>query len=144
MVRQHDYFGNPVVLFTIQEPHKKLEITARHRIEITSPTIEVASNVSWEAARAALQSDRTHLDARQFVFDSHYVQQSAALLEYATPSFAPGRLLLDAVADLTARIHREFRYDDKATTLATPLADVVTKRKTFAPRLLALAERMAL
>jgi transglutaminase-like putative cysteine protease len=129
MVRQHDYFGNPVSLFTIQEPHKKLEITARHRIEITGPTIEIAGRMSWEETRDALHLNRTHLDGLQFVFDSHYVKQSAKLLEYAAPSFAPGRPLLDAAADLTSRIHRDFRYDAKATTLATPLADVLAQRR---------------
>lgn len=123
----HDYFGNPITLFTIQEPHKKLQITVKHRIEVTSAQ-PAKADTGWEQARETLRGDRTFLDAHQFVFDSHYIQRNAALLAYATPSFAPGRPLLDAVADLTARIHREFRYDAKATTLATPLGEVLAHR----------------
>jgi len=36
--------------------------------------------------------------------------------------------LLDAVMDLTTRIHKDFRYDAKATTLSTPLAEVLQHR----------------
>jgi transglutaminase-like putative cysteine protease len=78
--------------------------------------------------RAALQADRALLEPYSFTFDSHYVRRSPALAEYAAPSFAPGRPILDAVADLSARIHREFRYDAKATTIATPLAEVLAHR----------------
>ena len=68
------------------------------------------------------------MEACSFTFDSHYVKRSPALAEYATPSFAPGRPILDATADLSARIHREFRYDAKATTISTPLAEVLANR----------------
>ena len=43
--------------------------------------------------------------ASEFVFDSPYVAASADLAEYARPSFAPGRPLLDAVRELSHRIH---------------------------------------
>jgi len=128
LVHRHDYFGNPIALFTIQEPHKKLEITVKHRIEISGEPSRVSGRFTWEEVRDLLKSDRALIDARQFTFDSHYIQRSAALRDYALPSFAPGRPLFDAVTDLTARIHREFRYDAKATTLATPLGDVLAHR----------------
>jgi transglutaminase-like putative cysteine protease len=124
-----DYFGNPISLFTIQEPHKKLEITAKHQIQITDDAIDKHDSSSWEQVRDGLKSDLNLLDATQFTFDSHYIRRSPALLEYATPSFTRGRALSDAVADLTARIHRDFKYDANATTLATPLADVLAKRR---------------
>jgi transglutaminase-like putative cysteine protease len=129
VTHQLDYFGNPISLFTIQEPHKKLQITATHRIE-TAPALvpQGARGESWEQVRDAVKSDRALLDACQFTFDSHYIARSAGLLDYAAPSFPAGRALLDGVADLTGRIHQEFRYDATATTLATPLADVLAHR----------------
>ena len=130
-VQQQDYFGNPIAQFTIQEPHKKLEITAKHRITVCDEARRNSARsalLSWEKTRARLRSDRACLDACQFTFNSHYVQRNGTLQDYAAPSFTPDRPLLDAVADLTERIHREFRYDAKATTLATPLADVLAQR----------------
>ena len=48
---------------------------------------------------------------------------------YAAPSFAPRRPLLEAVRDLTARIHAEFTYDPGATAVNTPLSDVMQHRR---------------
>ena len=52
-----------------------------------------------------------------------------AFSEYAAPSFKPGRPILDAVSNLTARIHQEFKFDPTATTISTPLAEVLEKRR---------------
>ena len=48
---------------------------------------------------------------------------------YAAPSFPPGRPLLEAVLDLTARIHREFRYTPASTTVSTPIREVFEQRR---------------
>jgi transglutaminase-like putative cysteine protease len=132
MQHQRDYFGNPISLFTIQEPHKRLSITAKHRIEVTPGTpIRVQDSPAWETTRDALKVDLTQTmrEACQFTFDSTFVPRTSDLAAYAQPSFEPGRPLLDAVVDLTARIHKEFRYDAKATTLATPVAEVLKHRR---------------
>ena len=69
------------------------------------------------------------LDAYQYVFDSPYVKTSGELLEYAQKSFPPNRPLLEAVKDLTTRIHKEFQYDPKATTLSTTIVEVLKGRR---------------
>jgi transglutaminase-like putative cysteine protease len=80
----------------------------------------------WEAV-----ADRTTLplDVLEFVFYSAAIPASADLEAYAGASFPPGRPLLDAVLDLTRRIHEEFTFDPKATTVATPLAEVFSSRR---------------
>ena len=126
-----DYFGNPISVFTIQEPHRKLSIKMTHRIEVTPiEAVCLADSPAWEQVREMLRTVRSPsvLEAFQFVFDSHYIQRNAELAAYAEPSFAPGRPLLEAAMDLTERIHREFRYDSKATSLATPLSEVLEHR----------------
>src|SRR5262249_35122720 len=69
------------------------------------------------------------LDAYQLVFDSRYVQGTPDLASYALTSFSPGRPILEAVLDLTRRIHHDFLYDPRATTVATPLAQVFANRR---------------
>lgn len=121
-----DYFGNPVTFFTLQEPHRELTITAQHITEVVPPAPPVdPQGPPWEEACAALPGI---LEAYPFVFDSRYVRSTADLADYARPSFPAGRQLLDAALDLTRRIHAEFRYDPKATTIATPLKEVLTRR----------------
>jgi transglutaminase-like putative cysteine protease len=56
------------------------------------------------------------------------VQARAAFAEFAQPSFGADRPLLEAVLDLTQRIHRDFQYDPRATTTATPLQEVFEQR----------------
>jgi transglutaminase-like putative cysteine protease len=51
------------------------------------------------------------------------------LRAYAQPSFPSGRPWLAGVLDLTQRIHRDFQYDSAATTVNTPVADVLKVRR---------------
>lgn len=127
-----DYFGNPVHYFTIQEPHRELSVRAEHRIGVSvEAPPEPGATHPWEVVRDQLPGDRdpAWLGAYEFVFDSRYVAADARYAEFAAPSFAPGRPVLEAALDLTARIHREFVYDPRATTLATPVAEVFEKRR---------------
>jgi transglutaminase-like putative cysteine protease len=129
--RFDDYFGNPSVFFIVTEPHARLRVLAESRVEIESrPPVDLSDSPPWEEAR---QSLRAALDARtmaayEYVFDSSFVRTSADLADYGGPSFAAGRPLLDATHDLCRRIHRDFRYDPEATTLATPLHEVLEAR----------------
>jgi transglutaminase-like putative cysteine protease len=69
------------------------------------------------------------LEALEFLFDSALIPAGAELAAYARAAFPPGRPLLDAVLELTRRIHEDFTFDPEATTIATPLADVFTSRR---------------
>jgi transglutaminase-like putative cysteine protease len=127
-----DFFGNPVTFFTIQEPHHELTVTAHHMVSVSPFALpEPAQTPAWEEVRQVLSSDRgpRSLDVYQFVFDSPYVTTDPELADYAAASFAAGRPLLEAVLDLTRRIHTDFRYDTKATTVATPLSEVFSARR---------------
>ena len=127
-----DYFGNPVTSFTIQEPHEELSITAINQVRVHPPTApDPSRTIPWEQAREHLQAHRDPeaLDAYQFTFDSPYIKRDPTLAEYAAPSFPPGRPILEAVLDLTHRIHKDFRFDPAATTTATPLSQVFELRR---------------
>jgi transglutaminase-like putative cysteine protease len=127
-----DYFGNPATFFAVQERHVEMKVTARHEVdEAPVPLPARSRSPGWEAVRELLQGDRSpeSLDASQFVFDSRYVHASRELADYAAPSFAGGRPLLEAVGDLTSRIHHDFIYDTRATTVATSLPEVFALRR---------------
>jgi len=65
----------------------------------------------------------------QFVFDSPQVRVSFELADYARESFKNGTPLLAGTKDLTRRIFTDFTYDPKATTVATPLEEVLMTRR---------------
>jgi transglutaminase-like putative cysteine protease len=131
-VEQTDFFGNLATYFMVEEPHEHLTVKAVSEAEVlplAMPTEVVTP--PWESVRAFLEYDRSPqaLEACQFVYDSHYVKANAALAEYAAPSFPAGRPMFEAARDLTRRIYRDFRYDAKATTVATPLHEVLERRR---------------
>lgn len=126
-----DYFGNQLTFFAVQEPHRRLSITATHEVEVVPrATVDPAQTPVWETVRDTLRTNRdpASLEAYQFAFPSRHVPFSSELADYASLSFVPGRPLLEAVLDLTARIHREFVYDPKSTTIATPVSEVFAQR----------------
>lgn len=127
-----DYFGNPATYFTVQELHKALKIVVSHTISVNPPVPPPPKTTApWEAVRDRLSHDRTvpWLDAYQYSFDSRYATSQPLFAEYAGLSFTPNRPILEAAQDLTRRIHADFLYDPRATTVATPVTEVFENRR---------------
>jgi transglutaminase-like putative cysteine protease len=127
-----DYFGNELSFFTIQEPHKRLVVEARSEVIIDEEErSRPGQSIAWEDVAKSLPNDSSpaSLDAYQFVFESPRIRLGAEFNAYALKSFTPGRDFVEALLDLTARIHREFRFDSKATTVRTSPEEVFRKRR---------------
>lgn len=127
-----DYFGNPVCHVLLASPHDALAVRAVSEASVFSrPTPQTAYSPDWQAVRDALRSprDAQALLAAEFLFESPHIRFSAELARYAAKSFAPGRPLLDAALDLNRRIHADFEFDNRATSIATPLSDVLEMRR---------------
>jgi transglutaminase-like putative cysteine protease len=127
-----DFFGNRVCFFSIQEVHERLEVTATSRVLVKPPpAIDLSLSPPWEEV-ASLFSDPVSpavIDAYQFVFNSPLLVALPSLADYARESFAKRTPLLLGVLDLNRRIHRDFKYDPVATSVATPLAEVIQRRR---------------
>ena len=122
-----DYFGNDATFFAMQGAHRGLTVASRSRVRLTAREMPEASDTPpWENA-----SDRAclPLEAQEALFDSTSQRAAPEFTAYARPSFPAGRPLLEAVSDLTARIHADFTFDPKATTVATSLAEVFRLRR---------------
>jgi transglutaminase-like putative cysteine protease len=131
LTRFSDYFGNPAVFFLVEEPHDQLVVRAESEVAVTAPPpADLSASTPWDAMASALSTrrDGSALEALECSYDSPFVLRSDALADYALPSFPPGRPVLEGARDLCARIHRDFRYDPSATSLATPLHDVLAQR----------------
>jgi transglutaminase-like putative cysteine protease len=131
MTERIDFFGNTATFATIEEPHRQLSVTSINVTEL-SPTLppQADQTPAWESVRDQLRREcgADVLAASQFSFDSPYVRGGEAFAAYAAPSFPARRPILEAVIDLTKRIHSEFRYDPTATTIATPIKEVLERR----------------
>ncbi|MGL4542946.1 MAG: transglutaminase family protein [Polymorphobacter sp.] len=119
-------FGEQVTTVLIDTPHKALVIEARAVVEVFAerPLLPFDSP-GWEAVRAAAILDRDLGPAgpASFVYPSERSPDIAEITDYARASFARGRPVVDALTDLTKRLHRDFRYDSEATDVTTPVVD---------------------
>ncbi|XHR29638.1 MAG: transglutaminase N-terminal domain-containing protein [Chthoniobacteraceae bacterium] len=127
-----DYFGNEVTFASLALPHQELCITSRSKVTVTPPYMPDSSETSaWETVGAYCISDRSRpaLEAAEFLYASPQVPIGPGFASYATPSFTPRRPILEAVLDLTERIFHDFTFDPTATTVATPLEEVLANRR---------------
>ncbi len=130
--RHTDYFENEVTYVTLEGAHRRLVVTARSQVAVGPAFVpDPAETPGWETVRSRCRTDRSAsmLEALEFTFASPLVPLDPRLAAYALDCFTPGEPLLAAVLALTARIHREFQFDPKATNVSTPLAQVFEQRR---------------
>jgi transglutaminase-like putative cysteine protease len=127
-----DYFGNTVTAFVIHETHEKLvvEVASEMEIEAVLPP-DPHRTPPWEVVRDILAEplSEEELAASEYLHDSPLVKASTETLALAKSCFPPGRPIVEAVLDLSRRIHKEFTFDPRATTLSTPLGTVIKHKR---------------
>lgn len=130
--RRIDYFGNIAHVFMVQQPHSRLSLTATSVVR-TARAADPQSEAtpSWEEVGQRLRAHAAadDLDAYQFVFASPLIALTAEIREYGQRSFPPGTPVLAGGIDLIHRIYTEFAYDKTASTVDTPLTEVLANRR---------------
>ncbi|MEO8098021.1 MAG: transglutaminase family protein [Acidobacteriota bacterium] len=131
MERRVDYYGNEIASFSIFKRHDRFTVTATSLIEVAATPPEISSRITWEETRAhlTLHPDEESLAAYEFAFDSPFVAASPELAAYGAASFRPGVPLVEAVIDLSHRIHADFSYKPKSTSIDIPLHEVLKLRR---------------
>jgi transglutaminase-like putative cysteine protease len=127
-----DYFGNPTHFISVERPHLQLVITSRSRAAVGPSFIpEPTETPTWESVRAGCRDDHSGaaLEAHEFTYASGLVPVGAAFADYAGESFPKDRPVLDAVADLTRRMQKDFTFDASATVVTTPVSQVFRQRR---------------
>ncbi|MFT3705093.1 MAG: transglutaminase family protein [Agriterribacter sp.] len=128
-----DFFGNKATYFAIQQEHSKLTVTVTSLVENISPKaiqFNFYESVAWEEAKKQINSPQPeYADIRQFISETPITAYSEKVEQYARQSFLPGKPLFDATNHLMQRIYNDFEYMPGFTTIATPVAEVIKKRK---------------
>jgi len=126
-----DYFGNQLCFFSIQEVHRKLEIVTHSRVSVSAKISPPENSTAWEQVAELFRDPVSPevVEPYQFVFDSPQVRASLELSDYARESVGADVPLIAGAQDLTRRIFKDFKFDPKATTVATPLEEVWEKRR---------------
>jgi transglutaminase-like putative cysteine protease len=126
-----DYFGNDVAAFAVFEKHDRASVFASSVVDVEPAPEDLMSSPPWEQVREQLAQpfDRDAIAASEYIFDSPYIAALPELQEYALPTFTPERPLLEAVQELTRRIHDEFKYKPRSTSINTPLREILSNRQ---------------
>ena len=129
-VTREDYFGNVTTTFTIQDAHRHLRVTAESLVSVSAPAHAGLDSPPLAEALARLRG-RGAGDAAaavEYQVESPLAPRGSLYARYAVPALDPERPLLEGVDALMRTIHREFTYDPVATTVSTPVADVLEGR----------------
>jgi transglutaminase-like putative cysteine protease len=132
LVERLDYHGNHSAFFTFGAPHQKLAICVQSRVRVHAPALpEASATLAWEEVRKNCASDTLTEDSAEgeFCFNSPHIVRSSVFGDYAASSFPLGMPLLEGVMDFAGRIYRDFKFDPRATTVATPLDEVFQTRR---------------
>jgi transglutaminase-like putative cysteine protease len=131
--RRTDYFENPLVYFSFNNGFETIQIKTISRVEVfPQPLAETPSaNPPWEQVVESLRGGQGigALDAAQFSFDSPRIPLNRELAAFGQKAFSPGRPVLEALLALTSQIHKEFEFDPRATTVNTPVEEVLKHKK---------------
>lgn len=127
-----DFYGNTVEYFTLVEPHAQLVVCATSEVELRAQeTPNAADSPAWETVVEALRAERggPALHAKRYAFESARIAVVPAIEAYARESFPPGRPIVEALLELTRRVHADFRYDPRATGVHTLPEQVFERRR---------------
>lgn len=128
-----DYYGNRTVHLVLATPHEELVVRSDSEAEV-APREKAAlatRPIPWEQLRERMRSltEPPLLEPTAFLYESPHVETWRDLAEYAGRSFPRGRAVLEAALDLARRIHRDLAFDKKATSVSTPLRQVLKQRR---------------
>jgi transglutaminase-like putative cysteine protease len=125
-----DVYGNTRNFFSMQTSHEVLSVIA-HSLVSTQASDIVHGLMPWEKVRELFryQAGGAFDPASEFVFASPFVPRNNEFANYARPSFGPGVPLLEAVANLMQRIHKDFTYESQSTQINTPALQALEQRK---------------
>jgi transglutaminase-like putative cysteine protease len=130
-----DVFGNPLTRLAFERPHDELQVNARLTVEVLArPQADFDLSPAWEQTRNALTYSSQPLSAEmleacRYRFQSPYVHLKRSFVEFSESCFPPGRPLLLGVQALMQKIFSEFTFDAEATQVATPLVEVLERRR---------------
>ncbi len=132
MAGHTDYFGNTALFFAVRGSHRTLSVMAHSLVDIDPPPAPVATDTPpWEQLRDAVRADvlTTDAEAGEFSFASPLVTPAKVFADYARTSFPAKRPVLEAALHLNHRIFTDFKFDAKATDVATPVPDAFEQRR---------------
>lgn len=127
-VDRADHFGNQASWVFLDRPHPHLDIVLEAEVEVAPRPAPAGATPDRQAVAAAAQTPAGWA-AAEHLFASPMVPILPEAAEYAAPFLPPGLPVLEGLLALNAGIRRDFTFCPDATTIATPLAQVLRTRR---------------
>ena len=114
--------------------HNELEVLVESELSVeyrkVSEAIESAKTRNWEGFISTIddQSDPNWFEVQEYRFDSPNIRRGERFADYARHSFAGGEDVMEALSNLTKRIHDDFEYNTNATDVKTRVEDAFQLR----------------
>ena len=133
-----DAFGNPVSWISFHAPHESLRIRSTMNISVLPHMPDDAlleDSMPWDDLRERLAYDAAQppqaedLEAVRFLFESPHVRVKHELAQYAADCFPAGTPVLVGARNLMTKIFDEFEFDPEATTVSTPVLEVLENKR---------------
>lgn len=129
---RRDYFGNQVFLFSVEDPHRFLEVVVESTVRThQSFDFDLSKSSAWENIYSVIHESSLDLDlqAIEFIQPSPFVTLKQSYADFAKMIFSENKPVFVGALELTQYIYRNFKYDPKATNINTPLEQVLLERK---------------
>lgn len=126
-----DAFGNAVTRLEFDRPHRRLDVVAQMHVTSKARTEVAECEEAWDRARARLNytarpPGAALLEAERYRFESPFIRIKQRFNDYADDCFEPGKPLLACADSLTNKLYEEMTYAPGATSISTPLLEVLT------------------
>jgi transglutaminase-like putative cysteine protease len=129
-----DFFGNRSLYFVVRTPHRALTVHSHSLVAVDRPPADrdalrdLRARSVRDRLAGRMDLDPDVLAARPFVLPSPMIGRCPKVEAFAADLLRPARSLDEVLVDLLERIG-EFAYVTGATTVSTPLAEVLTRRQ---------------
>lgn len=129
-----DTYGNTRSYFSLQAAHDHLTVVADSIVSTSAirPAATAAQAAPpWEQVREQFRYrvGAAYDSAAEFLFASPYIPRDDAFVQFARPSFMPGRPLPEAAHELMERIHASMTYESNSTEVHTPALEALRQGK---------------
>ena len=127
-----DYFDNRVLYIEQDQSHKDARLFLTQIVEVFERhRPDPANSPGWEQIVNSLAqptTDETRL-LELYRIPSKAIQIPSDIGQLTAAHFLPNRPIIAAAADLCAAIFNDFDFEPHATTVSTPVAEVLKKRQ---------------
>ncbi len=126
-----DFFGNEATSVVFRETQKEIVFKVAARIErlARAPELDISPDLPRLREEIALWRDLGPGSPHHFLGPSPRLAPSPEITTYARSQIRPGMTVLDTVRSLGEALHRDLKYDSKATTVDTAPSEAFARRR---------------